>query len=128
MPYKSKEKQNSYQNEWMKRKRESFLNGKVCKECGSISNLQVDHIDPNEKISHRIWSWSDDRIAKELEKCQILCETCHTIKSSVESSGHKPYKHGTRKMYERHGCRCAECTQSNSARIAKQRAKRKLQG
>lgn len=41
----------------------------------------MDHIDPKEKVSHRIWSWSWERIAIETAKCVVRCTPCHREKS-----------------------------------------------
>jgi hypothetical protein len=44
-------------------------------------NLDVDHVDANSKVTHRIWSWSDSRRAAELAKCVVRCEPCHIAKT-----------------------------------------------
>jgi hypothetical protein len=48
--------------------------------------MEVDHIDPALKVSHRVWSWSPPRRAAELAKCRVLCGVCHLAKSAVENS------------------------------------------
>lgn len=53
-----------------------------CKECGSWENLELDHVNPEEKESHSIWSWREDRRLAELSKCQVLCYECHKIKTA----------------------------------------------
>jgi len=53
-------------------------------KCGSWKKLELDHIDPKTKESHKIWSWSEERRNKELKKCQVLCYDCHNIKSSID--------------------------------------------
>lgn len=85
MPYKDKVKQREYQREWIARRRQEWLdeNG-PCILCGGDNELQVDHIDPNTKISHRVWSWSDERRNTELAKCRVLCSRCHKEKSDTE--------------------------------------------
>ncbi len=50
--------------------------------CGSWNDLELDHINPETKVSHNIWSWSEKRRIKELKKCQPLCFGCHKKKSS----------------------------------------------
>src|SRR5207253_4123712 len=46
--------------------------------CDSFSSdLQFHHRTPAEKLSHRIWSWSEARIRAELAKCVLLCAVCH---------------------------------------------------
>ena len=84
MPYADKDAQREYQRLWMRRRRDQYFSGKSCSSCGSVENLELDHIDPSGKVSHRIWSWSDARRSEELAKCQVLCSACHDLKSSSE--------------------------------------------
>jgi hypothetical protein len=86
MPYKDKEAQREYQRAWMRKRREEFFNNKVCVNCESSENLELDHIDPDIKIDHKIWSWSKARREEELTKCQVLCYICHLDKSRNEKS------------------------------------------
>lgn len=84
---------NSYMNEYMKRRYKErrakaieILGGK-CVKCGSTENLQFDHTDPKTKgipIS-KMWSSSAKNFARELIKCQLLCDDCHKEKSRAES-------------------------------------------
>ena len=82
MGYKDPSHMLKYQNNWMKARRLDWLkeNG-PCVRCGSILNLEVDHIDPDKKVSHRIWSFNEERRKAELSKCQVLCEVCHKKKT-----------------------------------------------
>lgn len=82
MPYKDPNRQRDYQARWIKKRRHDWVrkNG-PCEVCNSDEGLQVDHIDPNEKVSHRIWSWSEARRAVELAKCWVLCFNCHNAKT-----------------------------------------------
>ncbi|MCV7381583.1 hypothetical protein BST11_25535 [Mycobacterium alsense] len=112
MPYKDPAVQREYQRQWVARRRAEYLSDRCCAECGSRAELQVDHIDPRTKASHRIWSWSEVRLRAELDKCQVLCRTCHEAKSIEQQriTHHRvPYRHGTPSMYNRHGCRCGLC-------------------
>ena len=59
------------------------ING-PCVLCGSNEELQLDHIDPQTKISHRIFTWSEERRLKELAKCRVLCWRCHKKKTATE--------------------------------------------
>lgn len=115
MPYKDRSKQSAYQNQWLKARREAWLqeNG-PCRRCSSWNGLQVDHIDPSQKVSHRIWSWSEERRQKELEKCQPLCCACHQNKT-IKQTYAVPI-HGTITMYKGHGCRCRACRAVNAIR------------
>jgi hypothetical protein len=78
--------------------------------CGSTSSLELDHIDRNTKVTHRIWSWSEARRNEEIAKCQILCEDCHQSKTVQQLSELNSLElvHGTRRGYDK-GCRCNRC-------------------
>jgi len=91
MPYKDKEQQREFQRKWIAKKRAKYFEGKSCVNCGSKNNLELDHIDPYEKVSHRIWSWKEERFLEEVKKCQILCNPCHMEKSlkDMERMGFK---------------------------------------
>lgn len=80
---KRKEYQRNYQRTWMKTRRQKWLevNG-PCRQCGSLERLEIDHIDPRDKVQHRVWSWSHDRMMAELRKCQVLCHECHKAKTA----------------------------------------------
>lgn len=128
MSYKDREQQRKYQREWCMKRRQAFLQGKSCCQCGSTDHLEVDHIDPSQKISHRVWSWSATRREAELAKCQVLCHDCHLEKTRKEKSVLKdgsPVTHGTYCMYKDHGCRCDECRAANAKRNREQRARRR---
>lgn len=99
MPFKDPERQREYQREWVRSRRDSFFSDKACERCGSTNRLELDHRDPKTKVSHNIWSWSDDRRSKEIAKCQVLCNSCHQDKSNKE----KVYgtNHGNCKLDEK---------------------------
>lgn len=85
MPYKDKEKQKEFQRKWVAKRRYEFFKDKTCTVCGSDKELQLDHVDPNTKSSHKIWSWKEDKRNNELEKCQILCIACHKKKTYTQT-------------------------------------------
>jgi|SRR5690625_24298 len=118
MAYADGDRQREYQRNWMRKRREAYFNGKRCEQCGSTQDLELDHIDPSKKLSHKIWSWSAKRRAAELSKCQVLCTDCHWKKTLSERP--QP-KHGGG-MYK-HGCRCDKCVQWNRDRVNRQRRK-----
>ena len=105
MSYKDNVKQRKYQLNWMHKRREVFFTGKVCLRCGEADTkkLVLHHTDPTVKEDHRIWSWSDERRTKELEKCIVLCRSCH---GKIHTRHLR--KHGTRSRYQA-GCRCEAC-------------------
>lgn len=54
-----------------------------CKSCGSVEKLELDHIEPDTKVSHTVWSWTPMRRCLELKKCQVLCRKCHRKKTAL---------------------------------------------
>lgn len=59
-----------------------FTENGPCKKCGSEESLELDHINPEEKVAHTVWSWTPMRRELELAKCQVLCRKCHREKTS----------------------------------------------
>ena len=118
MGYLDKEKQNQYQNKWLKTRRLSWIkdNG-PCQDCGSEENLTVHHEDPTQKESHRVWSWTKERRDKELAKCVVLCRTCHKER-------HFPFNHGSRGYSA--GCKCIICKKAHSEYQKKWKASKKI--
>lgn len=96
--------------------------GGCCVECSSMDRLEFDHIDPKTKEFSigKLWSLSQDKIDKELQKCQLLCKGCHDKKSILER-GQKIAKgfHGTRSSYRY--CKCAACKAAQSEYMKKYR-------
>lgn len=84
MPYKDPARQREYMRTWVAKRRADWFQGKVCVECGSTENLELDHLDPATKVTHAIWSWSTERRERELAKCRPLCQECHKKKSAGE--------------------------------------------
>jgi len=92
-------------------RREWFSKNGPCKACGSWDDLELDHVDPNSKIEHKVWSWSEARRHAELAKCQALCYSCHKKKSAMECA---TAQHGSISKYNG-GCRCNSCRQAITA-------------
>jgi 5-methylcytosine-specific restriction endonuclease McrA len=64
-----------------------ILGGK-CIKCGSIDNLEFDHIYPNTKsftITHKL-TRKIDILIDEIKKCQLLCYSCHKKKTAIDIS------------------------------------------
>ena len=79
-----------------------------------MEDLQFDHIDPSTKemlVSDAAYR-SEDRFWAEVDKCQLLCQDCHTKKSFEDGSNSPPPPHGNRSRYAAHGCRCSACTKA----------------
>lgn len=106
------EQQREYQRQWLAARRQAWLDEHgPCVKCGSSDRLEVDHVDPTQKITHSVWSWAKDRREAELAKCQVLCHDCHQEKSvAAEIAKWGPREHGTVRMYDT-GCRCVPCVE-----------------
>ena len=87
MPIADPEARRKYQREWYAKRRADYLADKCCVRCGATVDLRLDHIDPKTKVSHSIWSWSQERRDAEIAKCQVLCEPCHK-KKTVQGQEH----------------------------------------
>lgn len=119
MPFKDKEKQKEAQRRWYlevaKPRREQWIKEHgPCARCGSWENLQVDHVDRVKKVSHRIWTWAEERRNVELVKCQVLCEICH-YKKTNEDFQEGFIVHGNVNRGYQNGCRCDECKAANTS-------------
>jgi hypothetical protein len=114
-----------YYRKWMAARRSAWFAGKCCAGCGSAKRLQLDHVDPKTKVSHRVWSWSDKRRLAELAKCQILCYDCHLEKTIRFDKPHA--QHGSARMYNFYGCRCNSC-RARKSKINAARTRRRIVG
>ena len=77
------------------------LGGK-CVVCGTIDNLEIDHIDPATKTMSvsTMWSCSQEKYDAEIRLCQLLCNEHHKQKTSKERSvGHGQGRTGKRNCY-----------------------------
>lgn len=83
------------------------LGGK-CVQCGVTKYLEFDHIDPKQKsfVISNCTLVSKERLDKELEKCQLLCEKCHWEKHSARNN------HGT--LGCARYCKCNLCRKVKS--------------
>jgi hypothetical protein len=122
MPYKSRAEQSAFTLRRMKAIRDSWFAGKCCVWCGSVERLELDHIDPSQKESHKIWGWSEVRRNAELSKCRVLCHRCHKQRSDGQMR--KPLIHGTLTTYMSHKCRCTQCRGANNEYRRRLRARR----
>ena len=114
-----------YKRKWAAARRAEWMAGKSCIICGTTQSLEVDHIDPEQKVSHRIWTWAIPRRDAELAKCQILCTEHHKEKTKAQ----RPIpEHGTVSRYtsKTNKCRCELCRKANRERKALNEAKQKV--
>lgn len=123
MPYADREAQRAFQRERARRLRAEFFTGKCCAWCEATEALQLHHVDPAKKVSHKIWSWSKPRRHAEAAKCIVLCEPCHRRTHAevrrLEAELRNPC--GTWQAYKR-GCKCAACRLANAERQRERKA------
>jgi len=124
MPYRNPEQRRQYAREWAARRRREFFEGQSCSRCGSLEDLEIHHEDPSKKESHKIWSWSEQRRNKELEKCAVLCHDCH--KKISDESMRTEWEHGIPYGYRTRGCRCDECRAAHREYMREYKASRKV--
>lgn len=88
-----------------------FLLGGSCVNCLSVDNLEFDHVIP-EEMKFRIGTKMLARLEillPELQKCQLLCHSCHVQKTNTEQQYIAILVHGTASGYTNHKCRCDLC-------------------
>lgn len=112
---------NEYHRKYNKRRyraiREEIIKrlGGKCVRCGTITNLEIDHIDPSTKNfdSNKWLTVSNGVRDGELCKCQLLCKECH-IKKSVLETNRKiaTGTHGTLSSYRY--CKCEKCKEAKA--------------
>lgn len=115
MPYKDKSEQLEYQRLWREKRRLKYIGimGGCCIKCKSCDNLEIHHSNRETKVSHRIWSWKENRILEEIAKCELLCRDCH-FKETAKERGYYQYEHGTLTCYKKAKCRCSLCRSANA--------------
>jgi len=66
------------------------LGGK-CVGCGTTTDLQFDHIDRTQKefMISKCLDYSMKRLLPEVDKCQLLCYSCHEYKSLINHDKEK---------------------------------------
>jgi hypothetical protein len=91
VPYKDPEHKLAWQRQRNAERRQNWLeaNG-PCVDCGSWECLEVDHVDASLKVSHKVWSWREERRLAELSKCVVRCHSCHLKKTRLKGE----YAHG----------------------------------
>jgi hypothetical protein len=87
--------------------RTTYLSDKKCVICKNTKNLEIDHINKKDKVSHKFWLWSKQRREEELKKCQVLCRKCHVEKTIRESSLSNDIH--TASAYKTKRCLCFKC-------------------
>ena len=67
-----------------------MLGGK-CVGCNTTEHLQFDHIDRKQKkftIGKMLESSLENKLIPEAEKCQLLCKSCHQLKTTINHDMH----------------------------------------
>lgn len=95
---------------WKQERRSTLIDilGGSCVNCGCVHNLEFDHVlseDKSFEITANL-ELGMERLLNELQKCQLLCHSCHLEKTR---SDYGVYMHGTASMYNNHKCRCDLC-------------------
>ena len=112
MPFSDPNRQREYQAQLVARRKAEWFSTKTCVDCGSTEDLELDHDDPEIKISHRVWTWAKTRREQELAKCKPRCVKCHKIKTAKEKW--RPITHGTNSSYTQRECRCDACCKAHT--------------
>ena len=109
----------------MEKRRKEYFNDKKCSfpGCEETKDLEIDHINPREKKTHRVWSMTKARRDEELKKCQVLCHKHHWEKTKRDMGWE--LKHGTENGYNRYHCRCKECVSAAAASRKERRTRLK---
>ena len=84
MPHTPESRARAYEK-MKKARKDWFAENGPCQKCGSREKLELDHINPEEKVCHTVWSWTPLRRELELKKCQVLCRWCHREKTSIQN-------------------------------------------
>lgn len=96
------------------RREEAFkLLGGKCQVCGTTENLEIDHVNADEKeiALNKMWAIAKERFLKELAKCQLLCKEHHEEKSIADRGFQKAKgTHGTVSSYKH--CKCGLCREA----------------
>lgn len=69
-----------------------YLKSHPCIKCGETNPilLEFDHLrDKKYNVSHMIKDYSWSSILKEIDKCQVLCVTCHRLKTAEDFGWYK---------------------------------------
>lgn len=139
----SQSKCRTHYNEYMKnymlqryhRRRELIIDelGGECTECGSTEELEIDHLNPEEKSfdwGKALAGYSEKRIREEIIKSQLLCNEHHegkTRKDLAKKFGQREHwEHGTLAGYRYCREECCKKAKSKSNKEYRQKNKNKI--
>jgi hypothetical protein len=97
----------------MAARRQEWFAAHPCVVCGATENLELHHRDRDQKVDHKIWSWSESRRLIEMEKCDSLCHVHHN-EATARQFNYYSAPHGTHHRYAKFGCRCRACTDAHA--------------
>lgn len=78
--------------------------GGQCVDCGTIEQLEFDHIDPAQKSFTITVGWSRADFWSEVAKCVLRCKPCHAVRTTQQQS----VDHG-QGLTGKRNCRCGLC-------------------
>ena len=87
MPYKDKEAHRLYRLARTERNRrflQKYKTNKGCVDCGYNENhagMEFDHVKGKYKNVSNMVNYSMKKILEELAKCEVVCGTCHNIRT-----------------------------------------------
>lgn len=119
---------------YSQKKQELFdLLGGKCVQCGALNNLEFDHINwrTKEFTIGNAWGIKDkEKLRRELNKCQLLCRSCHKVKTAQDQKEQKlmPVNHGTQYAWAKRKCKCSICLEARKEWYTKRNAKRRTSG
>ena len=105
------------------------LLGDSCVWCGTDSDLQFDHIDPDQKsfdISDNMTA-SNPVVVAEIMKCQLLCKSCH-LEKSRQAALEIGFVHGGVYGWMKRKCECDMCVRAKREWQDKRNAARRSVG
>lgn len=113
---------NDYMKKYMIKRYHDRMNwarntlGNICRKCGSVDNLEIDHIDPIAKsftVGGQLWNCAKAKFEAEIAKCQLLCQSCHNKKTLAETGKKSAIgTHGTLSSYRY--CKCYLCRKAKA--------------
>lgn len=129
----SKESFNEYHRQYKARRYAAWRKGALeylggkCIQCEAVFDLQIDHKNRSEREmrTDALFHLCEEKWKRELDKCQLLCRSCH-IRKTISELGQNDARivHGTLSSYRY--CRCDLCRAAKSAHSKQYKRKLKL--